>query len=637
MPHRGCYNQHRMPCAGMPGGKQPFEVAIHMPRMQERAREMDTNDPSQIGVAVLVLAVIVPSVAGADPDKHALPVPPAGLRRPVAAGFLADGNTLCVTSRRAGSVALVDVGQGRVQQECSVGQRLAGCAVLPDRRHVLVVDETRNELVALVFDGTTLTVRSRLPVGPYPVSIAVQADGTRATVACLWSRRLDVIDLAPLLSQRGPVTLHVLHSVRLPFAPREQCVLPRLPYVIVADAFGGRLAVVDVVAGRLVALHELDGHNIRGLALATRGKELLLSHQVIDQHAASTRENIERGVLMANVVRVLPLNLLRTPGANLDTSSRLLRLGTPGHGAGDPAGLAVLDGDQVVVALAGVHEVALLDADGKTAWRTVVGRRPTVVVPDATGQSVVVVNTFEDSLSLVDVRRGLVTKTIALGLHAPLGPQERGELLFYDARLARDGWMSCHSCHSDGHTNGLLADTLGDNTYGTPKRTLTLLNTALTDPWAWNGAMKYLHDQVRTSLAQTMHAPAVAADRVDDLVSFLHTLPPPPPAEPVRDEEADRQRVERGRQIFQNRGCIHCHIPPLTYTSHEAYDVGFADERGLRRFNPPSLRGVGQGYRFLHDNRAATLAEVFTKFRHRVGGGVSPAELDDLLRFLRSL
>jgi hypothetical protein len=75
----------------------------------------------------------------------------------------------------------------------------------------------------------------------------------------------------------------------------------------------------------------------------------------------------------------------------------------------------------------------------------------------------------------------------------------------------------------------------------------------------------------------------------------------------------------------------------LTYTSHEAYDVGFADERGHRRFNPPSLRGVGQGYRFLHDNRAATLEEVFSKFRHKVGDGLAPAELTDLLRFLRSL
>ena len=247
------------------------------------------------------------------------------------------------------------------------------------------------------------------------------------------------------------------------------------------------------------------------------------------------------------------------------------------------------------------------------------------------------VNTFDDSLSLLDARQGTVTGLIALGPRPDLSPQDRGEVLFYNARLSRDGWLSCHSCHSDGHTNGLLADTLGDNTYGTPKRTLTLLNTALTDPWAWNGEMKYLHDQVRQSVEETMHAPAVSPAQIDDLVSFLHTLPPPPPAEPATADEADQRSIERGRRMFAERGCIDCHIPPLTYSSHGTYDVGFADERGYRKFNPPSLRGVSQGYRFLHDNRAATLAEVFTKFHHKVGTGTTPTDLDDLLRFLRSL
>jgi cytochrome c peroxidase len=163
------------------------------------------------------------------------------------------------------------------------------------------------------------------------------------------------------------------------------------------------------------------------------------------------------------------------------------------------------------------------------------------------------------------------------------------------------------------------------------------MNTALTDPWAWNGEVKYLHDQVRKSVEETLHAPEVCGEVIDDLVSFLHTLPPPPPPEPVTTDEEDRARVERGRQVFETRGCVRCHIPPLTYTSHGAYDVGFADERGLRKFNPPSLRGVGQGYGFLHDNRAKTLEEVFTKFRHKVGADAPADEVADLVRFLRGL
>jgi cytochrome c peroxidase len=75
----------------------------------------------------------------------------------------------------------------------------------------------------------------------------------------------------------------------------------------------------------------------------------------------------------------------------------------------------------------------------------------------------------------------------------------------------------------------------------------------------------------------------------------------------------------------------------VTYSSWEVHDVGLADERGLRKFNPPSLRGVGQGYRFLHDNRAASLEEVFTRYHHKLPAGTPQSEVDDLVRFLRSL
>jgi DNA-binding beta-propeller fold protein YncE len=568
-------------------------------------------------------------VAVAGPDTQ----PATRLRRPIDAAFLADGHTLCVANQRSGTFSLVDVAAPRLIDEFDVGQHLAGLAVLPDRKHVLAVDDAKHELIALSADGTRLAVRTRLAVGPYPVSVAVQPDGARATVASLWSRRVEVVDLAPLSSAR-PATLRVLHTVRLPFAPRLQLALPKGSQVVVADAFGGHLAVVDAAAGRLVAVHELTGHNLRGLALSADGKRLLVSHQVLDQKAPTTRENVERGVLMSNVLCSIPLDRVLDPRANLNEVGRVTRLGA---GAGDPAGVAVLDADHVAVALAGVNEVALLPAGEKKARRVAVGRRPTVLVGGTGGQPLVALNTSDDSLSLLDAARGSVLGTVSLGPRPKLDYADRGELLFFDARLSRGGGVSCHSCHTDGHTNGLLADTLGDKTFGTPKRTLTLMNTRLTDPWGWNGEVKYLHDQVRKSLLETMHDPALTEDHVGDLTSFLSTLPPPPPPEPVTAERSDRERVERGRRVFEARGCARCHIPPLTYSSGGVYDVGFADEKGLRKFNPPSLRGVGQGYRFLHDGRAATLEEVFTKFGHKVDKDTPQSDIDDLLRFLRSL
>jgi DNA-binding beta-propeller fold protein YncE/cytochrome c peroxidase len=586
-------------------------------------------------VIAACFAVSICCVGFAEQGSQPHTAPAARLRRPVAAAFLDDGRTLCVANHRSGTLSLVDIRQARVRAEMVVGKHLADLAVLPDRKHVLVVEDEQHELVALSFDGARLSVRARLPVAPYPASIAVQADGKRATVASLWSRRLQVVDLTSL-SAASP-SLSVLHTLRLPFAPRNQCVLPGSSQVVIADAFGGRLAVVDLAGGRLLAVHQLNGHNLRGLAVSADGKQLLVAHQVLDQQTPATEEKVWRGILMANVVGAIPLAELRKPETDLAKIEELISLKGNGQGAGDPAGLTVLGADQFAVALAGVNEVALVGADDHSIRRLQVGRRPTAIVRAAPGQPALVLNTFDDSLSVVDPRRGFVLGTISLGRQPALAAADRGERLFFDAQLSRDGWMSCHSCHTDGHTNGLLADTLGDGSHGTPKRTLTLRGTALTDPWAWNGGMKYLQDQIEQSLTDTMHAPSVSSEQINDILSYLHTLPPPPPLEPVMEDKADRDKVKRGQKVFHQRGCARCHIPLLTYSSHEVHDVGFADERALRKFNPPSLRGVGQGYGFLHDNRAATLEEVFTKHRHKVGAGISADELADLLRFLRSL
>ncbi len=583
--------------------------------------------------ALAVAAYLAASAtwAGVAEKRSAPPRP----RRPVGAAFLAGDDTLAVANQRSGTVSLVGLSAARAVGEVAVGARLTGIAVLPDGKHLLAVDDERHQLVALSWDGTGLRVRGRLAVGPYPASVVVGPDGKRATIASLWSRRLEVVGLAPLSSPGRSVALRVLHVVRLPFAPRDQVFLPGGAQVVVADAFGGRLAVVDAARGRLVAVHELRGHNLRGLALSADGKRLLVPHQVLDEKAPTTRKELQRGALMDNVLRSVAIDRLLERGADVEKASRLLRLGTIGAGAGDPAAALSVEGNHVAVALAGVNEVAFVGPDGKQR-RVAVGRRPTALVGGTKKRPLVAVNTFDDSLSLLDAR-GAVVRTIRLGPAPKLDYKDKGELAFYDARLSRDGWMSCHSCHTDGHSNGLLADTLGDDTFGTPKRTLTLMNTRMTYPWGWNGKEKGLHDQVRKSLVETMHAPALTEDHIADLTSFLSELPPPPPPEPVTADKADRERVERGRRVFERQKCGHCHIPPLTYSSGEVYDVGFADERGLRKFNPPSLRGVGQGRHFLHDNRAKTLEEVFAKYRHKVGADVPRADVEDLVRFLRSL
>src|SRR5262249_39184329 len=154
------------------------------------------------------------------------------------------------------------------------------------------------------------------------------------------------------------------------------------------------------------------------------GRELFIAHQLLDQRAPATDENVRTGALMQNVLRRVPVDRLDQPGT-------LLKLGGVGAGAGDPAGVAVFGGGQLAVALAGVHQVALLGPDGWPGPHVPVGRRPTVVLTAGAGR-LVVLNTFDDSLSVLDPERAAVTRTVPLGPPGTLDFKDRGELLFYD-------------------------------------------------------------------------------------------------------------------------------------------------------------------------------------------------------------
>jgi YVTN family beta-propeller protein len=540
-----------------------------------------------------------------------------------------DGRWLFVANRGSGSISVFDTIRREPISEMSLGGRLADVAITSDGRFLLAVDEAAGELIGVRLQGHHLELAWRVPVPATPVSVRVASDGKHCTVASLWSRQLAILDLTFL-----PDKPQVERTVDLSFAPRAQVPIPAGNRMVVADSFNGRLAVVDIGAGKVERVQTLPSHNIRGLCLDHHGR-LLVAHQILHPFAQTTRDDIHWGNLLGNHLRVLPLASVLQTGGNPLRDNDLVLLGDVGHGTGDPAGIAVAPNGMVAIALAGVGEVAL-GKEPDWNWRYVsVGRGPTAVTFSPDGQRAFVVNTFSDSVSVVDAKAGTVVKETGLGPSRVPSAVERGEELFHDARLAQEGWFSCQSCHTDGHSNGLLADTLGDGTYGTPKRIPSLLGVADTRPYAWNGSIPDLESQVRKSIETTLRGSPLSSNQVDDLTAYLRSLPPAPPRQRLLGQ-IEAEVVERGQKVFADHSCDRCHTPPR-YTAAHSYDVGLADEAGWRLFNPPSLRGVSQGGPFFHDGRATSLSEIFTRHHHQIKHELTPADLRALLAFLATL
>jgi YVTN family beta-propeller protein len=585
------------------------------------------------GLAGLVLGGLFWTQAK-DPALEAPSFAPV-LRRPVALALTDEGKWLFVANRSSGTITTIDSAKYQSVAEVAVGQRLADLTPTPDARHLLTVDEANDELILLRRQGPSLEIAHRLKVSPAPVSVRVAPDGSRAFVASLWSRKLTFVELAAKTGGRSESSPRVVKTVPLAFAPRQQLLVRDGTKLIVADSFGGSLAVVDTGTGAVESVRSLPGHNIRGLALSRDGQRVLVAHQVLSSLATSSLDDIHWGNLLTNNVRFLALDTILNPGDDLLRGSYLEYLGGPGRGAADPADVAVGPDGTLVVALGGVGEVAIRWKMDTTWQRGPVGQRPTALLLQPGDLQVYVANTFSDSVSVVRLLDGKVIAEIPLGPKPGLTRSQRGEQLFYSGRLSLDGWLSCHSCHSDGHSNGLLNDNLTDGSYGTPKRVLSLLGVESTIPWAWDGSMPDLESQIRMSVRSTMQGKGISEEEVQDLAAYLRTLKPAPGLGRFA-ESVDKTGIERGRKVFQTQACDHCHTPP-NYTSRQTYDVGTGVAGDTRAFNPPSLRGVSQGNRYFHDNRAANLEEIFTRHRHQLKTELTKQELADLLTFLRSL
>jgi cytochrome c peroxidase len=240
-------------------------------------------------------------------------------------------------------------------------------------------------------------------------------------------------------------------------------------------------------------------------------------------------------------------------------------------------------------------------------------------------------------VSVVDLTANRLVDSISLGPSPSSGPVERGEVAFFSAKLSHESWMSCQSCHTDGHTNNGLADTLGDGDFGDAKRVPTLRGVWSTGPWAWNGSQHLLHGQIQKSLSSTLRSSELADGLVTDLTAYVTKLERPPSVAVARGEGPHPTVEYKGREVFESAGCSACHNGFTSYTTDNTFDVGLRDAHGNSRFNPPSLSGISQRDRLFHDGRARSIEDVLIRFEHPVRGSLTELDREILIEFLRAL
>ncbi|MBM83284.1 MAG: hypothetical protein CMJ78_22210 [Planctomycetaceae bacterium] len=543
----------------------------------------------------------------------------ATLRRPVAL-LAGRGDTLIVANQRSGSLSIVDLKTRRVVDEHFVAASIADAAALPVGTTVVVLDDQENSVKQVTLSPGRAQVTTLMKLKGQPTKLAVDIENRRLLFTQKWQHTVRALQF-----NRDWQQVLAVQDVELSFAPRDILLLPNLKQLVVAAAFGGRLGLLDAASLKIISQREIDGHNIRGLAVAPDGKRFHVTHQQFVPDTLADYEELHWGRMMSNAIQTFDIGDLTKPGSNLLTGF-LDEYGGIGGAMADPSGVVTGPDRLSAVAFAGVGEVAVRQRGTDRRIRVQAG-------PDAMlaqGTSLYVANRFADSISEIDLSQGKVTNTISLGPTPAMNAVDRGEKLFFDARLSHDGWLSCHSCHTDGHSAGLLVDTLGDGDYGAPKRIPSLLGTRDTAPWGWTGKSTSLEQQIRKSVTTTMHGDPLSQQQVDDLVAYLKSLKSPP----ARNSASTS--AKQGQQVFQRNRCSSCHSGK-TFTSDGVYDVGLSDERDRRSFNPPSLLGVSHRPQLFHDARAKSLRAVINQFQHQLKRPLSEQDSKALLAYLKSL
>jgi cytochrome c peroxidase len=246
----------------------------------------------------------------------------------------------------------------------------------------------------------------------------------------------------------------------------------------------------------------------------------------------------------------------------------------------------------------------------------------------------------------------------------------RGKILFSSALppLSARRWVACASCHPDGLSDGRV----WQNPEGL-RKTPPLFGLAHTHPLHWSADRDEVQDFEYTIRSPLMRGSGLVrgpvrpkqgfhpieleetmSGRSEDLDalavytnSFEFTLSPHIPA-PGKLSAA----AERGKALFFSKevGCADCHRGPYYTDSRlerpfNLHDVGTGGDDPSEKMGPkydtPTLLGVYRSAPYLHHGKAKTLHDVLTTYnkedRHGKTSHLTPAEIDDLVAFLKSL
>ncbi len=581
-----------------------------------------------------------------------------------------NGDRLYVVAQEGNELLVVDTRNRKVLNKIPVG-KYPHSVVLDDAGNKGYVSNQWSDNVSVI-DLEASKVIDTLSTGNGPAGLSLSANGKYLYVVNSFSSDISVIDLNTgeernrFTAGNNPTGARLSPDGKSLFVTSRRAIIA--PY---GEPVNTELTIVDESIQRIRERRNIESaYMMENIAFTPPG-DLAFITMIRPKNLVPSIQ-VEQGWMMTYGIVIIEQK----------ENGRVIQLllDEPNAYYSDPFDIVITpDGKKAFVSHSGVNTISVIDIDSIRSLiaesspemlstfsnhlgisshfvlkRIKTGADPKGLQLSPDGKLLYVAEQLEDRIAVINTESLETVNAIDLGGPRRITVARQGRRLFNNSGHTFQNQFDCYTCHPDMHEDGLVYNMASKDMGRNLTNTQSLRDIRDTPPYKWNGKNQtvYKQDGMRFSTVLT-RTEQFSYDDLDALTAYILTgihYPPNlqfnPNGELTESELRGKEIFERtkdnlGNVIPENNRCITCHTPPY-YTNLKLASVGtLAASDDSIKFDTPHLNNIFASPPYLHDGRAATLEEIWTKYgkedKHGQANDMTKNQLNDLVDYLKSL
>lgn len=581
-----------------------------------------------------------------------------------------EGDRLYVVAQEDNSLMVVDPQKNKILEKIKVGNLPYGVILSSDGKKAYVSNQWADNVS--VIDLYSMKVVDTLKTGNGPAGLSLSADNKTLFVVNSYGSSISVLDLSTGEERKrfdagnNPTGAGLSPDGKTLYVTSRRALIT--PY---GDTLKSEVTVVDESTQRIKERRHIESaYMMENVAFTPTGDLALITTIRPKNYVPSIQ--VENGFIMTYGIAIIEQ---KENGRTVQ-----LLIDEPNAYYSDPYDIVITpDGKKAFISSSGVNTISVVNIDSVRAIlagssneqlqsysndlgissrfitiRIKTGADPKGLTISSDGKLLYVAEQLEDRISVISTENLETIGNIDLGGPRKITFAREGRRLFNNSGHTFQNQFDCYTCHPDMHEDGLIYNMASKDMGRNLTNTQSLRDISETAPFKWNGKNQtvYKQDGIRFSTVLT-RTEAFSYHELDAITSYIMTgIPYPPNLEYNPNGELtesqlrgkaffERTKDNFGKEIPENNRCITCHTPPYFTNKKMAYVQTLAPSDDSILFDTPHLNNIYASAPYLHDGRAATLEEIWTKYgkteKHGVVNDLTKIQLNELIDYLKSL